>query len=77
MKLTVRSSTISEGEWDQFILAESPWAFFQSFAWGETQLLEKVAVARWEFLLDDDGDETFNPPFSVPRERNFEVGERS
>ncbi|HCS78527.1 TPA: hypothetical protein DIV55_02165 [Patescibacteria group bacterium] len=53
MKLTVRSSTISEGEWDQFILAESPWAFFQSFAWGETQLLEKVAVARWEFLLDD------------------------
>ena len=27
----------------------------------------------WEFLLDDDGDETFNPPFSVPRERNFEV----
>jgi len=53
MKFTAHISEMDERTWNQFVLAQSPWAFFQSYEWGETQLQEKAKVARWEFLLDN------------------------
>lgn len=50
-KLFIRESSNDRSSWDEFVLAESPWAFFQSFDWGETQLRDGVLVKRWEFLL--------------------------